>query len=568
MAKKSSGGCGLLVFGICWTLFSSIFLVIGLKTCYEGYNRAQWPEVDCQVTSFTIADNRSADPPFQPKATYTYQWEGQNYTSNTVWANQEGEDNYEDLAELIEQHHKGEITHCYVNSKSPDESALFVGGSDIWGGVAFTLMGGLFVAIGIGLIFIGRRQKKKESSALSSKKTKNDDAPPAFLIPFFSVFGLAGFGLLFFLVIPKWMTYNDAQSWQETPAKVIWSAVRSHDSDDGTTYSVDIFYRYKFGDREYKSNTIDLISSSSSGRSSKQEKVKAHPPGKEIVCYVNPEKPWQALLERDPGWGALFALFPLPFIAIGVVGLWWMFKKRKKAVEANPLGRRTSQLSHSADKPDTYHGSHKYPKASAEFTPRSKRRKNFIGITIFALFWCGITSVFVTIAVKSWLRGDPEWFLIIFITPFVLVGLGALLYSVYSFFAMFSPAPSIKLKPTAISLHGQATVSWSLNGRTGNIRHFSIYLIGEEVATYVQGTDTKTARETFYEQALIDTKDRRKIARGSAEIDLSALSTPIMPSWKGAHNRIAWSLHVIGDVGFWPDINDNYEIEILPLETT
>ena len=58
------------------------------------------------------------------------------------------------------------------------------------------------------------------------------------------------------------------------------------------------------------------------------------------------------------------------------------------------------------------------------------------------------------------------------------------------------------------------------------------------------------------------------MARGSAEIDLSSLPSPIMPTWKGEHNRIKWSLRVIGDVGFWPDISDDYEIEILPLDTT
>ncbi|BDS06823.1 hypothetical protein NT6N_18630 [Oceaniferula spumae] len=571
-AKKSSGGCGLYGFAIFWTLFSSIFLIIGLKTCYDGFTRSQWPEVECMVHSFTITDKRSGDPPFQPKTSYTYEWEGVTHSGSTVWPSKKGEDDYEDLAELLEQYRAGEFKSCYVNPKAPTESALFVGGEDIWGGLIFALMGGLFVAIGIGLIVVGRREKKQESAALSSKKTKTDEAPAAILIPFFSVFGLAGLGLLFFLIIPQAMKYFDAKGWEETPAKVVWSAVRSHDSDDGTTYSVDIFYRYEFDGREYKSNTTGLMSGSSSGRSSKQEKVKNHPPGKEIVCYVNPDKPWQALLERDLGWWALFALFPLPFIAIGVGGLWWMLRKRNKSNKTskydNPLGRRTSQLRHSADKKDIYHGSHKPTKASVDFAPRGNRIKSFIGVFIFAVFWNGITSIFVAIAAGSWLRDDPEWFLTIFIIPFVLIGLCALLFSVYQFFALFGPAPTITLKPSAIPFDKEATVSWKLLSGANRINHFAVYLIGEEEAKYQRGTDTKTATETFHEQALIETQDPRKMKRGSATIDLSEITTPIMPSWKSSNNKIKWSILVHGKISFWPDINDRYEIEVHPLDVT
>ena len=35
-----------------------------------------------------------------------------------------------------------------------------------------------------------------------------------------------------------------SEDWQEADCEIIWSKVRSHQSDDGTTYSVDIFYEY------------------------------------------------------------------------------------------------------------------------------------------------------------------------------------------------------------------------------------------------------------------------------------------------------------------------------------
>ena len=554
-SQKKSGGCSLAIFGIGWTLFSSIFFILGLQSIYDGLGRTQWPEVPCELIHFKVQANKpQADPPFQPKVKYTYQWEGKSYTSHQVWPNKDGEEKYEALAELIEKRRNNDLTKCYINPEAPEESALIITGSDTLEGIVPTIIGGLFMAIGIGLIISGRREKKKKTKALSSQSNKNDEAPAVILVPFFSVFALAGFGVLIFVVLPAGQKYFAAQSWQETPAKVIWSTVRSSSDSDGTTYSVDIFYRYTFNGQSYRSNTREIMSSSSSGRSAKQKIVKAHPRGKDIICYVNPENPWQAVMERKLGWSGLFALFPLPFIAIGVGGLWWVLRShKKKNVSVNPYQAETPQTK-----------TNKYPKPHKEFAPRRKRILALTGTVFFTTFWCGITSVFVTIAVKSWLRNDPEWFLTIFITPFVLVGIGSIFYSTYRFFAVFSPAPTIKLKPASISMDGTAKVTWKVSGGIGSIRHFSIYLIGEEEATYRQGTDTKTATEIFYEQELTDTSDSRNITRGSASIDFSQLSTPIMPSWKGTHNRIKWSLLIIGKVKFWPDIRDDYEVEVQP----
>ena len=35
-------------------------------------------------------------------------------------------------------------------------------------------------------------------------------------------------------------------------------------------------------------------------------------------------------------------------------------------------------------------------------------------------------------------------------------------------------------------------------------------------------------------------------------------------SFSGGHNRIAWVLKVHGDVPFWPDVEEEFEIEVAP----
>lgn len=564
MSTTIKSSRGLLIFGLFWTAFSSIFLIIGLKTGYDAFNRSNWSETPCQISSFKINSKPNTDPAFQVAVEYSYNWEGTQHTGNRLWADKKGEEDYEDLGELIEQYHHGKLKTCYVNPKEPTESVLIVGPGDLAGPIIFTLFGAGFVAIGIGMMIASRKEKKEKSAALSSKSS-NNEAPKAIIIPFFSIFAIAGLGILLFVIAPQWTKYSDAKGWKETPAKVIWSRVKSHSDDDGTTYSVDIFYSYSFEGRDYKSNTVGLMSGSSSGRSSKQEKVKEHPPGKAITCYVNPEKPWQSLLERELGWWALFALFPLPFIAVGLGGLWWTFKKRSKAKATsnsdNKLGRRSSSIRHSATGSDKFHSS-----ARKEFSPGGSRIKWVFGSIFIALFWNGITSVFVWQAVQSWIKGNGEWFLTIFITPFVLIGIGLILHIFYRLFALFNPSPKLSLTPGEITLGQSAKLKWNVSSGAQRINHFAIYLVGEEEAEYRRGTDTVKVSSIFYEQALIDTQDPRKSSTGSTKIELSPDAANIMPSWKSHNNRIKWSLQVKGKISFWPDVSDSYEVQVTPVD--
>ncbi|NWK55107.1 DUF3592 domain-containing protein [Verrucomicrobiaceae bacterium N1E253] len=568
--QKQMSGKGALVFGLIWTAFSSIFVVVGLVSTYQAVHRSTWPAVDCELTRFEVKSDPKLDPAFQPQVEFTYEWEGQSYQGDKVWVSQKGEDDYEDLGELIEQYRRGDLSRCYVNPDQPGEAVLLAESDDLWGGLVFALFGGGFVAIGIGIMFSSRWMKKQENAPLSSKSSGEEGAPNVILVPFFLLFGLAGLGVLLFVVLPQGMKYQDARGWDETPAVVEWSRVQSHSSDDGTTYSVDIFYRYQYQEKEYKSNTVDIFSGSSSGRSGKQEKVNQHPAGKEIVCYVNPEKPWQALLHRDLGWWALFALFPLPFLAVGFGGLWWLYKKRAKAsVElssSDALGRRTSSLRHEAGVRDAFHGGGSSSVSGEKtFSPSGSRVKGLLGILFFALFWNGIVSVFVTIAVKGWLAGNPEWFLMVFLIPFVLVGLGTMVFSMYSFLALFNPSPRITLKPGALTLGGSATLRWRIPSKAQRLKQFRLYLVGEEEAQYRRGTNTVTDTEVFFEQLLFETADPRQASRGELQC---VVPVNTMPSWKSQHHEIKWSLVVKGDIALWPDINDTYALEVVAPDFT
>jgi hypothetical protein len=127
-----------------------------------------------------------------------------------------------------------------------------------------------------------------------------------------------GFGLLGALTLPLVRDYSAMKGWQPVPAKVVWSRVVTGRSGKSDSSKPDIFYQYIVGGEKRFSNHFTLVPVSTNLTSGTRNTVKEYAAGKSIVCYVNPQKPWQAIVRRELRWSCLFALFPIPFAVAGV----------------------------------------------------------------------------------------------------------------------------------------------------------------------------------------------------------------------------------------------------------
>lgn len=548
--RSSSNSAPPLIFGICWTAFSSIFVVVGLMgTLNEGKLQA-WDEVPCMIEKFEITASKKDDPPFRPDVLFYYELGGRKHEGTKLWREKEGVDEYEDLGELREALWSNLEATCRVNPDDSSEAVLIIDQNSIWGGLAFAAFGGGFVLVGVGLIVSSIKGKK----AAKAKSAEKEDGFGGLLgCGFFGIFAVAGLGIFFGFVVPSAVTYFNMKSWVETPAEVIWSRVQSHSSDDGTTYSVDIFYKYRFDGREFRSNRWGVAGGSSSGRSGKEEVVKGHPRGKQIICYVDPDEPWRAVVTRDLGWSALFALFPLPFMAVGLGGLWYTFiRKPKKEAAAKSEG--VSKLRVPMD--GAKEGSKAAPKVGGK---RRGRVLGFIGSIFIAAFWNGITSVFVVIAWKGWQKGNPEWFLLIFIIPFVLIGVGLILHVPYRLLAIFSPVYDMSWGDDDLMPGDRVRVSWKRVGGGGQPRRLTIWLIGQEEATYRRGSNTSTAKSVFHEAKLFETETPQMMPSGTCDLVIPA---DAVPSFSAAHNKLRWFLKLNADVPLRPDVSDEHELDV------
>ena len=550
------GSVGQIIFGVAWTLFSSVFVCVGLGVTWKGVSQSAWEKVPCVIERFEILADQKKNPVFEVDLKFRYEWAGQTFTGSDLRPGVRGDDDeYEKLSEVREKllleaqrdKPEGLRTECRVDPKHPENASLLPPSGAGWFGLIFVAFGGGFMLIGISIIRAAIKSR--------SQKVLSDLASPAnpvsqILPVFFSLFALAGLGVTCALVVPGAIRYFKAKSWVETPATIIWSRVKSHSGgDDGTTYSADLFYRYQFKGREYRSNNYNLSGGSSSGRDSKQEIVDSHPSKSALTCYVNPEKPWQAIVHRDPGNSAFFVLFPLPFLGIGVGGLIWIAKKKRaaKAEPSTPLSPREPVLQ---DLPERI------------LSATKTRWVNFFAALFVCAFWNGIVSMFVGVAWSAWKKGHPETFLMIFLIPFVLIGAVFLFYVPYRLLMVFLARYELRLTPGALKPGGTATLTWKRLGGFGQPKSIVLRLSGSESATYQNGKNSSTATSQFHDELLADLSPISITANRPVAIKLSENAAP---SFKGSSNKLVWKLHMDITLPGFPKITDEYEIEVRPL---
>ena len=423
----------------------------------------------------------------------------------------------------------------------------------------------VFVAVGAGGIASAWRRERRDAGGRPLVERFGDARSGArsglALVGFGALFAAVG-GLLFWFLalVPLTQTWA-ARSWERRTCTVEQSAVLSHDGDEGTTYSVDILYRWERGRGVERSSRYGFFGGSSSGYAAKAEIVRAHPPGAEVPCWVDPVRHGEAVLARDPGAWALLAAFPLVFLAAGAA----MIAAGARALRRSPdQAARTARgelaVRASEETADCLPAVDPTP-GPATLAPESSRAGRVAGVAIAAVFWNGIVSVFLGQAWASFQRGSPDWFLTVFLLPFVAVGIGLVFAFLYTLLALRNPRPQLVLGVRAASPGETIDLGWSFAGAAQRLARVRISLQGIEHATYQVGTDSRTATETFHELVLADVSAPACAAGGRLRVTIPA---DAMHSFSAANNKIVWQLAVHGEIRLWPDADEVFPLAVLP----
>ena len=374
------------------------------------------------------------------------------------------------------------------------------------------------------------------------------------VVPFGLLFAAIGLIVFWFSTVRPLQRAAASDRWVETPCEVVASELVESHGDDSTTYRVVVRYRYTWQGRRLESDRYDFAQGSTNiGVDRMRAAVSAHPPGRRTVCFVNPADPTSAVLERRPPRSVWFGAFALLFPAFGItiVALTLRAARQARAAARSPLAVTTLPSGIAADDDVAP------PAGETLLKPVAGRTAAFVGIGFFALFWNGIVFVGLRSVFSGGIDGI-EWFVVLFLVPFVLIGLGMLALTLHACSRLFAPGLTVRTDPSLLRLGARVPVRWTLN-RSG-VKKLSIRLVAREEATYRQGTSTMTDRSELYRADVFESTDALSLAEGRAELALPAGG--IVPAFIGKNNKIVWELVFDGSIPWGADLDDRFALPV------
>lgn len=503
-----------------------------------------WPATDCTILSSGVTETGDDEAAYRPLVRYRYEFDGQVRESDRFLRSGGDTASFDNARDRAARYQPGDAATCRVDSNHPSLAVLERNVPWIGLVIFFPL---IFVAIGGGGLWttwVGFSSNEKEVESISQKATSGRGQK--FMVGFGLLFIAIGGAVFIPMALVPSIRSAASTSWRETPCTIVSSSMRSWSTDDGTSYRADVLYEYRVDDRSWRSNRVEFFGFLSTGYADAREILDRYPDRASATCWVNPRVPSKSVLERQFRFKHLLGLIPLVFILAGwgVANYGWKQMRVRKAAEEKTMEEASEDDSPRFLKP--------------QVGPVGKVG----GSLFFALFWNGIVSIFVWQAWKGWEQGNPDWFLTIFLVPFVLVGLASFGFVGHFLLALANPRPRLTLTPGQPRLGGELRLEWRFAGRSSRLASLRIFLEGREEATYQRGTDTITEREVFATFDLANTQNDWEIPQGAIELTVPSDS---MHSFEADANKIIWEIKVEGEIARWPDIGQNFPITIRPI---
>jgi hypothetical protein len=420
-------------------------------------------------------------------------------------------------------------------------------------GVVGTAFGTVFALVGFGGIYGLWFGKAPDDAPVSVRAAAG--AQRWLFVLMALVFGGAGIGIAIFMT-PEVIRAFQCQNWTAVPCVIEDSRVHTSSDSDGTTYKAEVRYRYTVNGEAHHSSRLRFLPIASGGRESHAREANRYPVGSTQQCFVNPANPQEAVLDPSIGPRLFFALFPLPFIGVGAFLLW---NSTRRHTDSGPVSRRSRAASGTASVGAEIPGPDATP--TARLRPAHTPRTKAIGATIAAVL---VNGIIWPILVTQW-TGGRDWILIIFLSVFALVGLGVACGAVYLWLAVKNPVPALELTPSCPAPGETCRLAWGWDRPAHRLSSLTLELIGREEATYRRGTDTVTDKHTFHSSLLATSERGAAIESGTVTFQIPAGS---MHSFAASNNKIVWLIELRAPIPRWPDVKEEFVIDVRPAPVT
>ncbi len=186
-----------------------------------------------------------------------------------------------------------------------------------------------------------------------------------------------------------------------------------------------------------------------------------------------------------------------------------------------------------------------------------------VGFGVFAVLW---NLVVVVLAVGlGLLEGRFGWLAVGLLVPFALVGVGGIVLVIRGALlaaAIGSTQVEISAHPLCPGDRYDVLVS---QGGTGVLRDIELRLELEEIATFRQGTDTRSEQVTVHAQTVAQARNVRLDPTARLELrGVVHVPPDAMHSFTSGHNSVRWKLVVRGTPERWPVFSRAFPVVILP----
>ncbi|MEN1682149.1 MAG: hypothetical protein AAGJ46_21435 [Planctomycetota bacterium] len=302
------------------------------------------------------------------------------------------------------------------------------------------------------------------------------------------------------------------------------------------------------------------------------------PVGKTVRCWIDPEQPGRATLARGFRWWPWWMLLiPLSLVVIGVVGMIRSALKSTASVERRYL------VAQHASRFDPFTGE-RLSVASATALPSTddvddspgvKLRYRLplegggawrlAGMTLICVVWNLLVGVFLIGVLADLVSGTPNWPVTAVVMPLAAAGA----WLAYALLRDTVGASGVGVSRVEIATHpiipGQTDGGVVLQAGQFRLRWLSISLVCEEIATYCEGTDTRTETAEVYREELHRSR-RFRIDNDRPFEQAFTFTVPegAMHSFLSPHNEVRWLLEVRGMPVRWPEFRRRFRLCVYP----
>ena len=381
------------------------------------------------------------------------------------------------------------------------------------------------------------------------------------------------------LIVPEWRVNH---GFVENTCKVIETRIVEDKNEKGTLFRPEVKIDYEVEGVTYSHFVYDIHHLARSTRGEAQAAIDRFAEPQTYPCWYDPADPNIAVLVRGYQWWIWPALvIPASFLVFGMGGLVYTGLRWGKSAERRAAAVRSVPAAELFDLPATADPKYPYVPDGSEITSSPGTRLAYrlpltqspgwplLGLLLACLAWNGAVSVFLVMAVHSFLAGTPDWLMTLFIVPFLAIGVAL----VVAFVRLLRNAAGIGPTLVEISDHplqpgGRYRIFLSQSGNL-RLKSVDVSLICEEEAVFRQGTNARTESREVFRQSLY-LGGETTIRPGEpleAECDLP-IPHEAMHSFRASHNQIRWKLIVNGDILGWDGFERSFPVVVRPLVAT